>query len=748
VHLTSLTTPASCGTINNTAFATSSNDGSGNSSASITVNCAAIGVTKTADANTVSAGDTVGFTITVKNSGAGTAHNVVVTDTVPTTPGTSWSVNGGTAAGTCSLSAGLLTCTIGDLASQATATVHLTSLTTPASCGTINNTAFATSSNDGSGNSSASINVLCPSIGVTKTADVSTVNAGDQVGFTVTVTNTGAGTAHGVMVTDTLPSGIAWSIDSQPAGNPCSISAGLLTCNLGDLGPSTHAVIHITGTTSAANCGILTNRVVISATNQPPLTEGQTLSAEASITVLCPQTPPSITIVKTADDTPESRGDEVGFVVTVTNTGGGPAHNVVLTDPLPTGTDIHWSIAIPVAGCSISGNVLTCSRATLDAGASFAVHVTSPTSFSTECTTLRNTASVTSSDAGSASASASIVIKCADVEVRKSADDNPESAGDQVGFVIKVTNEGTDGAMNVSLTDPLPKGDGIDWSIATPVAGCFINNNLLTCHRRWMDPGESFTVHITSPTSIQKECGRTLENEASVTSANGGSDAASASIRIKCAAVEISKSVDADSVAAGGPIGFTIKVTNRGDDGAQNVSMTDPLPTGDGIAWSVANPVPGCSIDNNQLTCTRAWMDPGESFTVHATSLTPASVCKDYTSVASVQSLNGGKGSSGASVTALQCASAMAPAGPGTQVLGDRDSRSTGAAGDPGSTLASGSGPTPAYPVTDVFFGHLPVTGFDSGPIGLIALLFITVGAALTAIGRRRSAKRRESRAQ
>src|SRR2546428_8888051 len=46
----------------------------------------------------------------------------------------------------------------------------------------------------------------CATIGILKTADASPVNAGDNIGFTLTVSNTGAGTAHGVTVTDTLPS--------------------------------------------------------------------------------------------------------------------------------------------------------------------------------------------------------------------------------------------------------------------------------------------------------------------------------------------------------------------------------------------------------------------------------------------------------------------------------------------------------------------------------------------------------------
>src|SRR4051812_15678067 len=69
---------------------------------------------------------------------------------------------------------------------------------------------------------------------VLKMADASSVNAGDPVGFTITVWNSGAGDAAGVKLNDTLPTnaGLNWTIDSQGAGwnGSCAIAAGVLTC--------------------------------------------------------------------------------------------------------------------------------------------------------------------------------------------------------------------------------------------------------------------------------------------------------------------------------------------------------------------------------------------------------------------------------------------------------------------------------------------------------------------------------------
>ena len=75
--------------------------------------------------------------------------------------------------------------------------------------------------------------MAAPAIHIVKTADAAQVNAGEQIGFTMTVWNDGSGDAQGVTLTDTLPTkaGLAWSIASQGAGwsRTCAITAGVLT---------------------------------------------------------------------------------------------------------------------------------------------------------------------------------------------------------------------------------------------------------------------------------------------------------------------------------------------------------------------------------------------------------------------------------------------------------------------------------------------------------------------------------------
>ena len=146
--------------------------------------------------------------------------------------------------------------------------------TDAADCGIVPNTVIVdaptsrtTPAATADNSASADVTVNCPDVQALKTADASPVNAGDPIGFTVTIKNNGTGTAYGATGSDTLPAGIAWTIDG--AANGWSISlAGVLTFGPADLAAGASAVVHIVGTTDAADCGLVPNTVTVDATNE------------------------------------------------------------------------------------------------------------------------------------------------------------------------------------------------------------------------------------------------------------------------------------------------------------------------------------------------------------------------------------------------------------------------------------------------------------------------------------------------
>ena len=585
VHITSATQFVSCAQYQNTASVNAGNENGGpfTSSATITVQCPGIHISKTADTSPVSTGTPIGFHVTVSNSGPGTADNVTVDDPLPAGSGVTW-VLASDPSHLCSINivAGGqdLQCSLGDMGATgptSTYTVAITSTTNAHSAGTYPNTATASASNAPSVQSSATIVVLAPDVTITKTADSGTVNAGDPIGFTVTITNSGAdtvGTAHGVTVADPLPMGsdVSWSIEHQTLSK-CVITATdggspgqELDCMSFDLAPGASYVVHITSTTDFASCAVYNNTAHATIPNQG---NSPIASTMATTTVQCP----SLAILKTADATPVSVGTSIGFNVTISNGGPGTANDVSVDDPLPGGTGVIWSIDVQDGSAchitTVSGaQDLTCALGDMAADAHYAVHITSDTT-ADSAGTYPNTATVSSSNAPSQQSSASIVVQAPAITITKTADASPVAAGGAVGFTVTVANSnaaGTGTATGVTISDPLPAGAGVSWSINPAYAGhgtCTVTGSAgsqtLSCNLGDMTRGASASVHIASSTTTTT-CSN-LNNTATVSSTNAVSQQASATITMACVSV-LGVSVVVPATGAGammlGPAGGLI----------------------------------------------------------------------------------------------------------------------------------------------------------------------------------------------
>ena len=576
VHITSATEFASCTQYQNTASVSVSNENGGpfTSSATITVQCPGLHILKTADATPVSTGTSIGFHVTVSNSGPGTANNVTVDDPLPAGSGVDWTIASDPASH-CTITGPVgnqdLKCSLGDMAPTgptSTYTVAISSTTNAHSAGTYPNTATASADNAPQVMSSATIVVLAPNVSVVKSADNGVVNAGDPIGFTVTITNTETdnpiGTAHNVTVADPLPMGtdVNWVIAHQTSSN-CTITATdggapgeELDCMNFDLTPGQSYVVHITSTTDFQSCAVYDNTATVMVANQAnsPLTSNQ-----AQVTVQCP----SLAIVKTADATPVSVGTAIGFNVTVSNGGPGTANDVMVDDPLPSGTGIHWSIdkqdGTACQITTVSGKQdLTCALGDMTADSTYHVHITSDTT-ADSAGTYPNTASASSSNAPTVQSSATIVVLAPALSITKTADAGTVAAGGTVGFTVTVGNsdaENTGTATAVSISDPLPSGTGVNWSISPAYAGpgtCSIagsaGSQTLNCRLGDMKPGASASVHITSSTT-STTCSA-LDNTATVSSTNAPSQQASAAISMTCVSV-LGVSVVVPATGAGG----------------------------------------------------------------------------------------------------------------------------------------------------------------------------------------------------
>jgi uncharacterized repeat protein (TIGR01451 family) len=242
-------------------------------------------------------------------------------------------------------------------------------------------------------------------IAVTKEPDDgdagSSIEAGDTATFTIHVVNNGPDEAPDVTLEDELPnSGLDWSISSQPAGDPCSITGAVgsqvLTCSFGDMANGATRDITITSPTGSDDCGEKPNEVTIETTgNDPDITNN---SDTGEITIACP----NVSVVKTPDGDDIDVGTNAVFTILVTNNGPGQSDDVTLSDQLPTANGLDWSIVDqgPPPGftggtaCSLSaGDLLTCDFNTMEEGASYRVRVSSATTVA-NCGAINNTVTI------------------------------------------------------------------------------------------------------------------------------------------------------------------------------------------------------------------------------------------------------------------------------------------------------------------------------------------------------------------
>jgi uncharacterized repeat protein (TIGR01451 family) len=364
----------------------------------VTVNAPAIHIVKTADAAQVNAGEPIGFTLTVYNDGSGDAHGVTLTDTLPTNPGLSWSIDkaGSGWGSSCAIASGVLSCgpvtvPAGTTQAASTFTVHITSPTTadtggvcPEGSGVVSNTGDVSTTNDGSDESTASTCVAAPAIHILKTADAAKVNVGSPIGFTMTVWNDGSGDAHGVTLTDPLPTnaGLSWSIDKVGAGwgSSCSIAAGTLSCGpvtvpAGTTQTASTFTVHVVSGTAAAAGGDCPGSGEVD--NTGSVTTSNDGSGQSSAST-CVQALVDLSITKSGAPNPLTLGTgNITWTIVVTNNGPDADTGVTVSDPMPAGN--AFVSANSTQGSCTGGAILSCNIGNMAAGASVTITlVTTP----------------------------------------------------------------------------------------------------------------------------------------------------------------------------------------------------------------------------------------------------------------------------------------------------------------------------------------------------------------------------------
>jgi uncharacterized repeat protein (TIGR01451 family) len=166
----------------------------------------------------------------------------------------------------------------------------------------------------------------------------STVNAGSNATYTITITNNGPAAAQGVVLTDTLPAGSVFVSMTQTAGTDgftLNQSGGTATetasANIASGSSDTFSLV-VNAPSSLGNGAPFNDTASVSAQNPDPNTSNNSATVTGTVVNSNPNADVGVSV---SGPTSANEGDSVTYNITVTNAGPAAATGVVLTDTLP-----------------------------------------------------------------------------------------------------------------------------------------------------------------------------------------------------------------------------------------------------------------------------------------------------------------------------------------------------------------------------------------------------------------------------
>ena len=491
------------------------------------------------------------------------------------------------------------------------------------------------------------------------------VVVGNDYDYQIQARHVGTAPFFGTLVmTDNLPAGLTFNGITTANGWTCTpagplVGPAALTCTFvyeesSPLRPNQSAPA-VTINTTVTNAGQIENSMTVSLIdpNLPDVNPGND-TAVVPVTGSVGGDSADISIQKTRDIASLAVGDLQTFTLEISNSSATTSTNISVTDNIqnllastqgtPTSGFTGYTIVENSAsgvncstsarggngvllGCTIA-SLPTCTPGTDCPTITFSVHLGHGAPSRTNTAEIISN-SVADPDLTNNSASVSFdVEERADVTVSKQASRLSVPAGQELRYVITARNNAPNlsPARNVEVTDSLPAN--MVFVSATPSSGgtCSVSptpnsttgpgNDQVVCDLGdFVSGGQRTVTVVLRPTTSER--GTQIVNNASVTTTSveldstNNSTSASSDVTDPVIDLQISKTDSVDPVAIPDSTTYTLTVRNAGPSHAENVVVTDTMPTGNVQYRSHTVPsdgtcssVPAVGSTGGTLTCT------------------------------------------------------------------------------------------------------------------------------------------------
>src|SRR3954452_18420151 len=462
-----------------------------------------VGVTGSPNPITLNTGN-ITYSVQVFNAdGTTTGTSPVLTSTIPSS--STYVSSSATGGGSCSQSAGTVTCnwaTIG-----ASSNYFVTIIVTPTAGGSLTLSSSVSgadpdptpANNSATGSVTVNDQIDLRVVGVTGSPNPITLNTGN-VTYSTQLFNNSSSQGTNTVLTMTIPAASTYVSASVTGGGSCSQSAGVVTCTWTSIGASVNYFATVIVTPTAGGTATLS----ASASGTEPDSNNANNTASGSVTVNDQIDLRVVSVTGSPNPITLNTGN-ITYSTQLFNNSTSQGTGTVLTMTIPSASTYVSASVTGGGSCSQSAGVVTCNWTSIGASVNyFATVIVTPTAGGTA--TLSATASGTEPDSNNANNTVSGSVTVNDqIDLRvvgiSGTPDPITFAGGNVTFTIQLFNNSTSQGRNPVLTVTLPSNSTYVSSTPTNSGTCTPSAGTVTCS--WSSIGASsnfFPAIVVTPT--------------------------------------------------------------------------------------------------------------------------------------------------------------------------------------------------------------------------------------------------------